>query len=59
MSKKRQRLNYKQYSMSFRRSGDMASMSFDNGQNNFRKIADLLASPLAKYIIDMMAQLKN
>jgi hypothetical protein len=27
MSKKWQRLNYKQYSMSFRRSGDMALMS--------------------------------
>ncbi len=37
----------------------MALMSFDVGQNNYHKIADLLASPLAKYILDMMAQLKN
>jgi hypothetical protein len=32
---------------------------FDVGKNNSYKIAELLASPLAKYIIDMIAQLKN
>jgi hypothetical protein len=49
MSKKQQCLNYKQYSMSFRRSGDMALMSLMKDKT-ILTVADLLASPLAKYI---------
>ncbi len=49
MSKKQQCLNYKQYSMSFRRSSDRALMSLMLG-NTIPIVADLLASPLAKYI---------
>ncbi len=48
MSKKQQRLNYKQYCMSFRRSGDMAltSLMLDK---TISTVDDLLASPLARY----------
>jgi hypothetical protein len=49
MSKKWQRLNYKQYCMSLRRSGDMASMSLTLDKT-IPTVADLLASPLARYI---------
>jgi hypothetical protein len=49
MSKKRQRLNYKQYRCSIRRSGDMALMSLTLDKT-IPTVADLLASPLAKYI---------
>jgi hypothetical protein len=49
MSKKKQCLNYKQYSMSFRRSGDMALVSLTLDKT-IPTAADLLASPLAKYI---------
>jgi hypothetical protein len=49
MSKKWQRLIYKQYCMSFRRSGDMALMSLMLDKT-IPTVADLLASPLAKYI---------
>jgi hypothetical protein len=49
MSKKQQHLNYKQYCMSFRRSGDMALMSLTLDKT-IPTIADLLASPLARYI---------
>ena len=49
MSKKRQRLNYKQYCMSYRRSGDMALMSLTLDKT-IPTVADLLASPLAQYI---------
>jgi hypothetical protein len=41
--------DYKQYSMSFRRSGDMALMSLTLDKT-ILTVADLLASPLAKYI---------
>jgi hypothetical protein len=49
LSKKRQRLNYKQFSASLKRSGDMTltSLMIDN---TLPAIAFLLASPLAKYI---------
>ncbi len=49
MSKKRQRLNYKQCRCSIKRSGDMAlkSLTLDK---TILIVADLLASPLAKYI---------
>jgi hypothetical protein len=50
MSKKWLRLNYKQYCMSFRRSGDMALMSSLTLDKTMPTVADLLASPLAKYI---------
>jgi hypothetical protein len=43
MSKKQQRLNYKQYCMSFRRSGDMALMSLTLDKT-IPTVADLLAS---------------
>jgi hypothetical protein len=49
MSKKQQRLNYKQHSMRFRRSGDMALMSLTLDKT-VPTVADLLASQLAKYI---------
>ena len=49
MSKKWQRLNYKQYCMSFRRSGDMALMSLTLDKT-IPTVANLLASPLARYI---------
>jgi hypothetical protein len=49
MSKKRQRLNYKQYHCSIKRSGDMALMSLTLDKT-IPTVADLLASPLAKYI---------
>jgi hypothetical protein len=49
MSKKRQPFNYKQYLASFRRSSDMALMSLTLDKT-IPTIADLLASPLAKYI---------
>jgi hypothetical protein len=49
MSKKQQRFNYQQYSMSFRRSSDMALMSLTLDKT-IPTVADLLASPLAKYI---------
>ena len=49
MSKKRQRLNIKQYRQSIRRSGDMALMSLTLDKT-IPTVADLLASPLAKYI---------
>jgi hypothetical protein len=49
MSNKQQHLNYKQYSMSFRRSGDMALMSLTLDKT-ILTVADLLASPLEKYI---------
>jgi hypothetical protein len=49
MSKKRQRLNYKQYRCSIKRSGDMALMSLTLDKT-IPTVADLLASPLAKYI---------
>jgi hypothetical protein len=44
MSKKRQRLNYKQYSMRFRRSGDISLMSLTLDKT-IPTVADLLASP--------------
>jgi hypothetical protein len=47
MSKKRQRLNYKQYRCSIKRSGDMALMSLTLDKI-IPTVADLLASPLAK-----------
>ena len=47
MSKKRQRLNYKQYHCSIKRSGDMALMSLTLDET-IPTVADLLASPLAK-----------
>jgi hypothetical protein len=49
MSKKRQRLNYKQHRCSIKRSGDMAFMSLTLDKT-IPTVADLLASPLAKYI---------
>jgi hypothetical protein len=49
MSKKQQWLNYKQYRCSIRRSGDMALMSLTLDKT-IPTVADLLASPLAKYI---------
>jgi hypothetical protein len=49
LSKKRQRLNYKQFSASLKRSGDMTLMSLTI-DNTLPAITDLLASPLAKYI---------
>ena len=49
MSKKRMRLNYKQYLASFRRSSDMALMTLTLDKT-IPTIADLLASPLAQYI---------
>jgi hypothetical protein len=49
MSKKWQRLNYKQYCMSFRRSGDMTLMSLMLDKT-IPTVADLLVSPLARYI---------
>ncbi len=49
MSKKWQHLNYKNYCMSFRRSGDMALMSLTLDKA-IPTVADLLASPLARYI---------
>ncbi len=49
MSKKQQRLNYKQYHCSIRRSGDMALMSLTLDKL-IPTVADLLASSLAKYI---------
>ncbi len=49
MSNKQQRLNYKQYCMSYRRSGDMALMSLTLDKT-ISTVADLLASPLAQYI---------
>ena len=49
MSKRRQRLNYKQYRCSIKRSGDMAFMSLTLDKT-IPTVADLLASPLAKYI---------
>ena len=47
LSKKRQRLNYKQFSASLKRSGDMTLMSLTI-DNTLPTITDLLASPLAK-----------
>ncbi len=49
MSKKRQRLNYQQYCMSYRRSGEMALMSLTLDKT-IPTVADLLASPLAQDI---------
>jgi hypothetical protein len=49
MSKKQQRLNYKQYRCSIKRSGDLALMSLTLNKT-IPTVADLLASPLAKYI---------
>ncbi len=49
MSKKQQRLNYKQYRCSIKRSGDMASMSLTLDKT-IPMVVDLLASPWAKYI---------
>ena len=49
MSKKRQRLNYKQYHCSIKRSGDMALMSLTLDKT-IPTVADLLANPSAKYI---------
>jgi hypothetical protein len=49
MSKKRLRLNYKKYCMSFRRSGDMVLMSLTLDKS-IPTVADLLVIPLAKYI---------
>ncbi len=48
LSKKSQRLNYKQYCQSIRQSGDMALMSLTLDKT-IPTVADLLASPLAKY----------
>ena len=49
MSNKQQRSNYKQYHCSIRRSGDIAIMSLTLDKT-ISTVADLLASPLAKYI---------
>ena len=49
MSKKQHRLNYKQYRCSIKRSGDRALMSLTLDKT-IPTVADLLASPLAKYI---------
>ena len=49
MSKKQQRLNYKQYCMSYRRLDDMALMSLTLDKS-IPTMADLMSSPLAKYI---------
>jgi hypothetical protein len=49
MSKKGQCLNNKQYRCSIRRSGDMALMSLTLDKS-IPTVADLLASPLEKYI---------
>jgi len=49
MSKKQQRLKYKQYHCSIKRSGDMALMSLTLDKT-IPTVADFLASPLAKYI---------
>ena len=49
MSKKRQRLNYKQHRRSLRLSGDMALMSLTLDKT-IPTVADLMSSPLAKYI---------
>ncbi len=49
MSKKQQRLHYKQYHCSIKRSGDMAFMSLTLDKT-IPTVADLLASPLEKYI---------
>ncbi len=49
MSKKQQRLNYKQNHCSIKRSGDMALMSLTLDKT-IPTVADLLASPLTKYI---------
>ncbi len=46
MSQKQQHLNYKQHSMRFRRSGDMALMSLTLDKT-IPTVADLLASQLA------------
>ena len=64
MSKKRQCLNYKQYRCSIKRSGDMALMSLTLDKT-IPTVADLLASPLAKYItlqqmtVDIVVKPKN
>jgi hypothetical protein len=49
LSKKRQRLNFRQYCQSIRGSGDMALMSLTLDKT-IPTVTDLLASPLAKYI---------
>ncbi len=49
LSKKCQSLNYEQYCKSIRKSGDMALMSLTL-EETIPTVADLLASPLAKYI---------
>jgi len=49
MYKKQQHLNYKQYRCSIKRSGDMTLMSLTLDKT-IPTVADLLASPLAKYI---------
>jgi hypothetical protein len=49
MSKKQQRLNYKQNRCSIKRSGDMALMSLTLDKT-IPTLADLLARPLVKYI---------
>ncbi len=49
MSKEQQRLNYKQYRCSIKRSGDMALMSLTLDKT-IPTVANLLASPLPKYI---------
>ncbi len=49
MSKKQQRLNYKQYHCNIKRSGDMALMSLTL-DNTIPTVTDRMASPLAKYI---------
>ena len=49
LSKKCQRLNYKQYHQSIRQSIDMSLMSLALDKT-ISTVADLLASPMAKYI---------
>ena len=52
LSRKRQRLNYKQYRRSLRDDGDasLSMMAITDGSDGIPTIAELLESPLAKYI---------
>jgi hypothetical protein len=52
LSRKRQRLNYKQYRCSLRDNGDasLSMMTITDGSNGIPTVAELLESPLAKYI---------
>jgi len=55
MSKKQQRLNYKQYRCSIKRSGDTMALMSLTLDKTIPTVADLLASPLAKKYITLAA----